>query len=236
MKNSAEFYDAYVRQSAPLEEDRLRRLVRRMPRRVDALLDIGCGMGRNLRVFAGHVGPGTRMCGIDVAPSVPSALAEHGFEGKCGDASLGIDYPDETFDVVVAGEVIEHVIDTDRLLEESRRVLKPGGVLLLTTPNLAYLPNRVLLGLGIQPIFTETSLRRNMGRHFAFLGQNGSTQGHLKIFTVAAARELVDACGLTVTGIEGYRYFQTGVAAIVDGIFSWRASFAAGFIIEARKP
>lgn len=236
MKNSAEFYDAYVQQKAQPEEDRLRRLVRRMPKNVDAVLDIGCGMGRNLRVFANHVGASSRMCGIDIAPSVPLVLAEQGFEGKCGDASQSIDYPDKTFDVVVAGEVIEHVVDTDHFIEEVYRVLKPSGVLLLTTPNLAYIPNRLLLMLGVQPLFTETSLRRNMGRRFSFLGQNGSTQGHLKIFTVASAKELISDCGFQVTGIEGYRFFQAGIAAFVDGIFARRPSLAAGFIIEARKP
>ena len=45
-------------------------------------------------------------------------------------------YPDEHFDLVIAGEIIEHLIyDPMRLLVESRRVLRDGGYLLITTPN-----------------------------------------------------------------------------------------------------
>ncbi len=46
-------------------------------------------------------------------------------------------YPDEHFDLVIAGEIIEHMIyDPMYLLLESRRVLREGGYLLVTTPNI----------------------------------------------------------------------------------------------------
>jgi len=47
---------------------------------------------------------------------------------------LAIPYPDETFDLVIANHVLEHVTDDARALEEVRRVLKPGGYAILQTP------------------------------------------------------------------------------------------------------
>jgi SAM-dependent methyltransferase len=135
----------------------------------------------------------------------------------------------------VCGEVIEHVVDTDGLVSEILRVLKPGGVMVLTTPNLAYALNRVILFMGLQPLFTETSLRVNMGRRWRTLGQGGPVQGHLKVFTIGALRELVAACGFVGVQIQGYRFFQAGVLGWLDRLFATKSSLGAGFVLVARK-
>jgi len=61
-------------------------------------------------------------------------------------------YPDGEFDVVIFAEIIEHLLnDPCKVLREIRRVLKPGGTLLLTTPNVARLENvaRIIGGANI---------------------------------------------------------------------------------------
>ncbi len=60
-------------------------------------------------------------------------------------------------DLVIALEVIEHLFDTDQFLSEIHRVLKPKGVLILSTPNLASLPNRLRLLFGGYPKYLEFS-------------------------------------------------------------------------------
>jgi SAM-dependent methyltransferase len=62
-----------------------------------------------------------------------------------------IDYPDSYFDLVFMGEIIEHIYDIEQCLKEMRRVLRPGGMLVLTTPNLAAWYNRILLLCGRCP-------------------------------------------------------------------------------------
>lgn len=62
-----------------------------------------------------------------------------------------------TADLVIALEVIEHLFDTDLFLSEVHRVLKPNGFLILSTPNLASLPNRLRLLLGGYPKYLEYS-------------------------------------------------------------------------------
>ena len=49
--------------------------------------------------------------------------------------AAAIPFQDGQFDAIFAGEVIEHVTDVERTLHEWRRVLKPGGVAIITTPN-----------------------------------------------------------------------------------------------------
>ncbi|HLE49550.1 MAG TPA: methyltransferase domain-containing protein [Patescibacteria group bacterium] len=60
-------------------------------------------------------------------------------------------------DLVLALEIIEHLFDTDQFLSEIYRVLKPGGYLILSTPNLASLTNRLKLLVGGYPHYLEYS-------------------------------------------------------------------------------
>ena len=53
--------------------------------------------------------------------------------------------------------MIEHLYNPDHMLEECRRVLKPGGLLIISTPNLQAWYNRILFLFGVQPIFYEVS-------------------------------------------------------------------------------
>jgi 2-polyprenyl-3-methyl-5-hydroxy-6-metoxy-1,4-benzoquinol methylase len=60
------------------------------------------------------------------------------------DLNLGLkEFHDSSFDGIVILEVIEHIVATEYLLKEMNRVLKPGGFLILTTPNYAYFLNRL---------------------------------------------------------------------------------------------
>jgi SAM-dependent methyltransferase len=106
-------------------------------------LDLGCGTG----VFTAELArAGLRAIGVEVAEA---ALARARTQHPSIDFRLApIDGPlpleDSEFDLVWCSEVIEHVADTARWLSEVRRVLAPGGRLLLTTPSHGRL--RVALG------------------------------------------------------------------------------------------
>jgi 2-polyprenyl-3-methyl-5-hydroxy-6-metoxy-1,4-benzoquinol methylase len=69
------------------------------------------------------------------------------------DLNEGFPVDDGSFDVVTAGEIIEHMLDEAAFLQECRRVLKPSGELVLTTPNLSFLVNRFLVLIGKPPLF-----------------------------------------------------------------------------------
>jgi 2-polyprenyl-3-methyl-5-hydroxy-6-metoxy-1,4-benzoquinol methylase len=111
------------------------------------MLDIGYSKGS----FADYmVGLGWDCTGLDVNKHNNSKV-------KTIQCDLNEDFPveDGAYDVVTAGEVIEHMLDEDGFLAECNRVLKPEGVLALTTPNLSYLLNRFLVPLGKLPMFVH---------------------------------------------------------------------------------
>lgn len=80
-----------------------------------------------------------------------------------------IDFPDNHFDCVVVGEVLDYVFDPDAVIEEICRVLKPGGKLIITVPNLASFGNRLLVMLGLHPYGQEVRPRQGgYWRYFTF--------------------------------------------------------------------
>jgi SAM-dependent methyltransferase len=98
-----------------------------------ALLDVGCGPGTITGDLAALVAPG-RVTALEVAePALDLARAEAGRRGLTnvdfvvGDV-LALDFPDDTFDVVHAHQVLQHLGDPVAALREMRRVAKPGGV------------------------------------------------------------------------------------------------------------
>lgn len=93
------------------------------------LVDVACGGG----LLAPHVAAlGHRHVGVDLSPSGPRVAREHGVTAVQGDA-LALPLRDGCADVVVAGEVLEHVADLAGAVREACRVLRPGGTLVVDT-------------------------------------------------------------------------------------------------------
>lgn len=92
---------------------------------------------------------GARCYGVDIHPREIDGVVT-----TTHDLNNGLPEFDAPFDVVFAGEVIEHVFDDAALVRACREVLKPGGLLISTTPNLAFLVNRFRLLAGMMPLFS----------------------------------------------------------------------------------
>jgi SAM-dependent methyltransferase len=98
------------------------------------ILDAGCGAGPGLRFF---VAQGSAAYGLDASfyalerarESVPIARLVQ------SDLQTGLPFAGSHLDLVVLGDVIEHIVDGTGLLRECRRVLRPGGCLLVRTVN-----------------------------------------------------------------------------------------------------
>jgi ubiquinone/menaquinone biosynthesis C-methylase UbiE len=101
------------------------------------VLDAGCGTGYGTEEFA----QGVRVVGVDVSADAVAHAARtfsrpgvHFLQASCD----SLPFADGSFGLVTAFEVIEHLERWQEMLGEARRVLDPGGVLLVSTPNKAY--------------------------------------------------------------------------------------------------
>lgn len=192
------------------------------------LLDVGCGNGYLLTQLAERID--AHLYGVDVY-----RLETEKWTYEMADLTKGLPFDDGSFDVVILGEVIEHVPDPDFLLEEIWRTLRPGGKVIVTTPNLASWANRLLLLVGIQPLFTETSSRQKLGRRFKFLGQGSDVEGHLKIFTLPALKELMVACGFKIEGVWGVPFFFPFPISKFDELLTAIPPLSSGLFVLAEK-
>jgi 2-polyprenyl-3-methyl-5-hydroxy-6-metoxy-1,4-benzoquinol methylase len=100
----------------------------------ERVLDVGCGEGAFTAALAAH---GAAPIGIEVAaePLRRAAAAHPDLDLRLVDAAASLQFGDASFDVVWAGEVLEHVVDVVGLLDELWRVLGDRGRLLASTPN-----------------------------------------------------------------------------------------------------
>jgi SAM-dependent methyltransferase len=165
-----------------------------------AIVDVGCGDGA-ATILAAQASPGHRIVGLDWSADALRRARSRGLtlvRAEVGPAGLPV--ASGRADVVIMSELIEHLVDPDSALDEARRVLRPGGTLLLSTPNLAAWYNRGLLALGVQPLFTEVSLRGVFGR------PGNQVAGHLRLFTRRALVGLLAARGFGSIRVSGARY------------------------------
>lgn len=97
-----------------------------------AVLEVGGGRSGLTRLLF----PQAHVINVDVDESLADAPCnrQEGVRFVCGDATR-LEFPDASFDAVTMFDVIEHVPDDRRAMSEALRVLKPGGYLLVSTPN-----------------------------------------------------------------------------------------------------
>jgi SAM-dependent methyltransferase len=164
------------------------------------IIDVGCGDGGALAVAA-RQHPVHRFAGLDWSAAALRRAHGLGLTVLRADVNPpGLPVTDGAADVVIMSELIEHLVDPDAAVAEARRILRPGGALLLSTPNLAAWYNRGLLAFGFQPVFSEVSLRRVYGR------PGRVAVGHLRLFTRRALAEFLTDSGFGGVRIAGARY------------------------------
>jgi SAM-dependent methyltransferase len=204
-------------------------------RRPARVLDLGCGDGactETARSACVAAGLDAFVLGSDWSANALAAAAARGLDVvRAGFDPPGLPFAAGSFDVVVLSEVIEHLVDTDGALLEARRLLVPGGTLLLSTPNLAAWYNRGLVVLGVQPLFTEVSIRGIYGR------PGSEVVGHLHVFTRRALVGLLAACGFVDIEVRGAPYHDVPrLLRPLDRAFCRLPGLASIFLARARTP
>jgi 2-polyprenyl-3-methyl-5-hydroxy-6-metoxy-1,4-benzoquinol methylase len=116
------------------------------------VLDLGCRYGALTRAYAG----GNEVVGVDVdREALAGAAASLGIETVWADLDEPLAFDDASFDVVVLGEVLEHLRFPAATLAEARRVLRPGGTVIGSVPNSYRLKSRLRFLMGRPPEFAD---------------------------------------------------------------------------------
>ncbi|MBC7222871.1 MAG: methyltransferase domain-containing protein [Anaerolineae bacterium] len=162
-----------------------------------------------LELLASRVRPGERVLEVDCGPGVLAAkMRDRGAQVQATEISLvaaerarakgiptehvnsevePLPFPDDAFDVVVSNSMIEHRFFYEHSLDECVRVLRPGGRLLVCLPNIAHWKCRLWVLRG----------------RFPYVKNSPTDFLHLRFFTVAEARRLLQERGVQVVEVDG---------------------------------
>jgi SAM-dependent methyltransferase len=151
------------------------------------ILALGCGTGNDVWYLAHD----NQVIGLDYAGSGLDIARRHGMETRAADLNHDptLPFDDNSFDVVVCKDILEHLIEPILVLREVRRILKPEGYAVISVPNHFALPMRlrILFGRGI-------IYRSLLGSHHEFEEWNYM---HIRFFTYQGFRSFLTAGGVT---------------------------------------
>lgn len=169
----------------------------------NSLLEIGFGNGNLLYTLSKKY---RSVYGVEISENRigPMKLAFEKKETKnvklmTANVEKCLPFEDEKFDCVVWLDVIEHVVDFHSAMKEINRVLKPGGFIITSTPNIAELRRRIKLLFGK---FPSTACEKNEG--FDLSMKEPYDRGHLHYFTLSGMKLLYKIHGFKFCKSYGF--------------------------------
>lgn len=150
-------------------------------------------------------------------------------------------FKDNYFTACFSGETFEHIYDTDKLAKEVMRILKPGGYVVVTVPNIASWYNRLFLLAGLLPMYVESrSIGKSHGTKKYQMEQflrSSQIYGHLKAFTKKSVVNLFKDNGFEIEKVRGSPLLS-GIKLFdaMERVFSNFTSLSTTIIVKARKP
>ena len=209
-------------------DHRVRQAIDLVPSRARTLLDLGAGDGFVTAELATAAGADLGVA-VDVGAPTPLATRSRPVSNVTARLPGPLPFRDGTFDVVVSLETIEHLIDPDALLIEVKRVLAPGGCLILSTPRLDALLVVGSLLLGVQPPGVEPSSRRRYGNPFG----EQRPSGHVHLFTRRALGEALAANGFRIDAYCEGRFSSSWWQAVRSDRRPGPRDIAVGAVLAA---
>lgn len=201
------------------------------------VLDIGCGDGLISTLIANVTK--AKVYGVDISRKALSKAKKKGIITRAMNVDKqGFPFEEESFDAVFCGDLLEHLYDTENLLENVRKILKPNGYLIISVPNIASWYNRGFLLLGYMPTWIESSLKTYTGNPVIKEGV-----GHIHAFTKRSLTELLVFKGFSIEKVTGSPVLADGTRRKwkerlwngADSFFAKKASLASTLVMKARK-
>jgi len=159
------------------------------------ILSLGCAAGRDIWHLVGD----HQVCGIDFSETGVAIAREHGIEAIKGSITDPLPYEDNSFDILIAKDVIEHVLDPVSVMEEIHRVLRPDGHLVINIPNQFYWWFRLRILFGSNLIWkTFMHDQTKMFNEWDYI--------HVRFFTWKGLCKLLNLTGFRITK----KYFDFG--------------------------
>lgn len=180
------------------------------------VLNIGCGSGGfvNEEFLKRNT-----VFGLDIALSDLERA-----KGRCyiplqADLDSGIPIRDGVVDIVIASEVIEHIVDTDFLLSETNRVLKTGGMLFLTTPNINTLLSYVMMIFLDMPPYRSARYK----------------SPHVRDFTKRTLQLALESSGFEIRKYRGTALFLPYMGYFMSSLCDVFPRFGSELLVQAVK-
>jgi 2-polyprenyl-3-methyl-5-hydroxy-6-metoxy-1,4-benzoquinol methylase len=185
------------------------------------ILDIACNDGYLTQIY-GRYG---KVLGVDLNKQSIAVCRKRGIE--CINKNI-MDLPKtfhENFDVVIAGDIIEHIFNTDEFLQKIYQLLKPGGTLMLTTANVASLGRRAMLLFGKNPFLEYSTRYPNVEINV----------GHIRYYTVEDMRLQLSGLGYQNIKIFGDRINLTSKIYVPNFIAKYLPTISRYMFVICQK-
>ena len=205
-----------------------------------SLLDCGCGDGQFTVELAATVGSES-VYGIEWDFGRLGVARSNGVAAVRADLNASWPFEDASFDVVHSNQVIEHLHSTDTFLRETHRVLKPGGMAVLSTNNMASWHNVASLIMGLQPPPMHVSSEVIAGNPLDPLsGTRHPTAGdsHLRLFSFRGLRDLLEYHRFRLKSLVSVGYYPLSPAAakVATRVDRWHGAFLVATLTKADTP
>lgn len=192
----------------------------RIPR-IELAVDIGCGYGNDLGIVKSTF-PKAKLIGIDVGNWNQELLHAQGIHLQvCNIECDELPIPDDSADLIIANQVLEHVKEIFWINHQIAKKLKVGGYLVVGVPNIASLHNRLLLLFGVHPT------------------QWKSYSAHVRPFSKADTLKFYDLCypgGYKLLAFRGSQFYPFGRSpARILSSLAPTLSFSIFFLFQKQR-
>jgi 2-polyprenyl-3-methyl-5-hydroxy-6-metoxy-1,4-benzoquinol methylase len=157
-------------------------LVRRLSTR-GRVLDVGCDVG-----FAGRdlLKDGFQILGIDRNPVALTKAADYYQQTILADVENELPFPDGPFNVIIFGDILEHLKNPATIFAHFTEMLAPGGLVIMSVPNVAHVYMRLSLLLG----------------RFDYRDRGILDRTHVRFFTLRTARRFLEDAGFVIEAVD----------------------------------